>query len=175
MGYVQGATIDCRAIDVLVNSNGKWLLVASVGGDWAMHGGHRFDSTVGVHRAIQATVDQNNAACLEHDVAMLRETHHPSFRAIYPNPADPQQVVANNADQMAEDVEAAWADQFTFSYEIRYLKVDDPLAVALGEVTQSFGGGPPDTSGMLTVFLRSGNRWLYVLSVAGDWEEVLME
>jgi hypothetical protein len=173
--FTPDGTLDCEGIEVLVNCDGRWRSAASVGGDWAMNGGHRFDPNNALHRDIQATVDQNNATCLEHDAAMLRETFHPTFRAIYPNPADPQQVVANDSAQMAEDVEAAWADQFTFSYEIRHLKVHDPLAVALGELTQSFGGGPPDTSGMLIVFLRSGNRWQYALSVAGDWEEVLME
>ena len=72
-------------------------------GDWRLAPTDVYDAENADHVAIKALVDENHRAFAAKDWDALRETMHPSYRALHGKGPDPEVAAAGNPPQTCPD------------------------------------------------------------------------
>ena len=154
--------------------NGQWKEVAGIEGNWRLGPSDQYDPSDEAHREIQRYFDEVKRAHVEENIELVRSTHHPLYRTIYPDPANPEKVSVIDRDTALELVRAHWKGTTFREYQVSILQIKraGPLALALTSHDDDNGRQP--TSRSLHVFCQTADGWVCGLIVAGDWSNVLM-
>ena len=155
---------------IAVRRDEQWKKMVRIDGDWCLTPSDRYDPSDEAHREIKKFFDQVNRAHVEENIGLVRRTHHPSYRAVVPDPADPVNVSIIDHEALLRQLETYWRDTNAQGHQQRILQIKrvGPLALALTSKP-----GEQRGSEALHVFCLTPNGWVCGLVVAGDWSNVL--
>ena len=168
--------IDADSLLVAVRRQGKWRITAGVLGDWRLGPGNAYDPGNQGHIAIRAVYDQVDRGRVQKDLDLLAGMLHPSHCHVTSDPTDPEKARVIDRQQIVQ-VYQAWLQNMTpkpFEVKIRHVKIQGPLALAIGEVQPVSEDGDLRHAAATDLFCRTAEGWKFCLGVSGDWEKLLL-
>jgi len=155
---------------IAIRRNEEWRKAAGILGDWRLKPSDLYDPSDEAHREIKRFFEQVNRAHVEENIELVRSTHHPSYRTIAADGADPTSVLVSDREALLRLLEDHWRKTNVQEHqqEIHQIKRMGPLALALTSKP-----GQQRGSEALHVFCRTSDGWVCGLVVAGDWSDLL--
>jgi serine/threonine protein kinase len=163
-------------LGIAVRRNGQWKEAVGIKGDWRLSLSDQYDPNDEAHREIQRYFDEVNRAHVEENIELVRSTHHPLYRAIGPDPANPEEVSIIDHNALLEMIEEYWKGKNVQEHQGKVLQIKraGPIALVLASISHVDDNGRQPASKALHVFCQTADGWLCGLVVAGDWSSVLM-
>jgi len=159
-------------LEMLLRRGGEWRIVASIDGDWHFGPDDRFDPANPDHKAIAENFERGHRIVDEEDVDLFDEIFHPRYVMFYRDGPDDAGLV--DREEIKTLVRERIANQ-TFEHTrstILRIKINGPVAV-LTEEARRVGDEASGGRISLIVLCRTADGWRSVISVLGNWSEVL--